>query len=189
MISEKLHERIRTSVKWLQRYTDRIWYPPLIGFLAALDNLIVIIPNDGILISSSMLVPRRWLTLALFVAIGSTIGALVLAGLVEHQGLPWILDMYPGITESRTWTMSMEFFERYGMLLVFAVAVTPFMQQPAVIFASLAKTPLLELAAVIFIGRFIKFLIMAYVGSHAPRLVKKLWGVKEELRDVGIKVQ
>lgn len=185
-MNERLHQKIRTFVQVLQRYTDRFWYPPLIGFLAALDNLVIVIPNDGILISSSMLTPRRWFILALSVAVGSTVGALVLAALVEFQGLPWILDLYPGISETRTWALSMGFFDRYGLFLVFAVAITPFMQQPAVILASLAKTPLIELAAVIFVGRFIKFLIMAYLGSHAPGLLAKMWGLKGELNDTGI---
>jgi membrane protein YqaA with SNARE-associated domain len=188
VISEKLHAKIRSYVQFLQRYVDRIWYPPLVGILAALDNFVVVIPNDGILISSSMLVPKRWFALATCIAVGSTVGALGLAALVEYEGLPWILQMYPGIDQTQTWTLSMEFFEKYGMLLVFAVAITPFMQQPAVIFAALANTPLLQLAAVIFVGRFIKFLIMAYVGSHTPKLLKKMWGLKDELRDAGVKI-
>lgn len=186
MISKKLHERIQRYVQFLQRYADRIWYPPLIGFLALIDNLIVIIPNDGILISSSMLVPKRWFVLAISVTIGSTLGALVLADLVEHQGLPWILNLYPGVEATKMWTLSLQFFETYGLYLVFAVAITPFMQQPAVILASLAHTPLHEIGAVIFLGRLIKFLVMAYLGSHTPRLLKKLWGLKGELKDVGV---
>ena len=85
--------------------------------------------------------------------------------------------------------MSVEFFEKYGLLLVFFVAVTPLIQQPAVILASLANTPLVELAVVVFTGRFIKFLIMAYVGSHAPQMLSKLWGLKDELRDAGVKIK
>lgn len=186
VISEKLHKRIRAYVELLQRYTDRFWYAPLIGLLAALDNFIIVVPTDGILISSTMLVPRRWFILAANVAIGSTLGALVLAALVEFQGLPWILDLYPGINETSTWALSLEFFEKYGLFLVFAVASTPLMQQPTVILASLANTPLIKLAAVVFAGRFIKFLIMAYLGSHAPRLLKKMWGIRGELKDAGV---
>lgn len=189
MISEKWHAKIRGYVRTLENYTDRFWYPPLIGLLAALDNLIIVIPNDGILISSSMIVPRRWFVFALSVAIGSTLGALVLVALVEQQGLPWILDLYPGISKTKTWIWSMKFFEQYGLLLVFAVAITPFMQQPAVILASLANTPWMQLAAVIFVGRFIKFLVMAYLGSHAPRLLGKLWGLSGELKDAGVKIK
>ncbi|MFZ4404004.1 MAG: YqaA family protein [Pseudobdellovibrionaceae bacterium] len=189
MTSEKVHEKIQKYVSFLQRYTDRIWYPPFIGFLAALDNFVIVIPNDGILISSAMLTPKRWFILALSIAVGSTLGALALAVVVEQQGLPWILDAYPGVTDTKAWTLSLEFFEKYGLFLVFAVAITPFTQQPAVILASLANTPLAQLAAVIFIGRFIKFLIMSYIGSHAPRLLSKMWGLKGELKDVGVKLK
>ncbi len=189
MISEKLHRRISTSVALLQRYVGRFWYPPLVGFLAAIDNLVVVVPTDGILISSSMLTPKRWFLLALSVALGSTVGALALAALVEFQGLPWILDLYPGIDGSQTWLWMEKFFSQYGLLLVFAVAATPFVQQPTVILASLAGTPLPKLALVIFTGRFIKFLIMAYIGSHAPRLLGRMWGLKGELKDVGVNVK
>lgn len=182
MISQKLHKIISGYVKSLQRFADRFWFPPFIGFLAALDNFLIVIPNDGILISSSMLTPKRWFFLAICVAVGSTVGAIALAYLVETQGLPWILEIYPEINETKTWILALEFFEKYGLFLVFAVAVTPLVQQPSVILASLAGTPFLELAAVIFIGRFIKFLIMAYVGSHVPRLLTKMWGIKSELK-------
>ncbi|WP_413289181.1 YqaA family protein [Bdellovibrio sp. HCB337] len=188
-IAQRFHEKTRAHVKTLQGFVDRYWYPPFIGFLAALDNLIVVIPNDGILISSTMLIPKRWLILALSVAVGSTFGAIALSLIVEHQGLPLILKIYPGIADTSSWNLTLEFFEKYGLLLVFVVAVTPFVQQPAVILASLAKTPLFELAVVIFIGRLIKFLIMAYIASHAPRLLKKMWGIKDELNDTGVKLE
>lgn len=188
MISHNLSRKINTYVKKLQHYTDRSWYPLLAGFLAALDNFIVVVPNDGILISSSMLVPKRWFNLALCMSIGSTLGAVGLALLVRQHGLPWILDIYPGIDETKTWLLTLDFFNKYGLYLVFAVAATPVMQHPSVILASLASTPIIHIAAVIFIGRFIKSLIMAYVGSHTPKLLKKMWGVRGELKDVGIEI-
>lgn len=188
-LAEKFHIRIRKYIKILQKYADRIWYPPLIGMLAALDNIVIIIPNDGILISSSMLTPRRWFTLALSVAVGSTFGAIILATFVETQGLEWILEMYPRINETKSWIWTENFFERYGLLLVFIVAITPLMQQPAIILASLAETPLFLLATIIFPGRFIKFLVMAYVGSHAPRFLNKMWVLKGELNEVGINIK
>ncbi|NJL24246.1 MAG: hypothetical protein HC902_03065 [Calothrix sp. SM1_5_4] len=173
----------------LQRFVDRVWYPPFIGLLAALDNFVVVIPNDGILISSSMLTPKRWFVLALSVSVGSTLGALGLAVLLEYFGLPWILEFYPALDESSAWVWTADFFHEYGLLVVFLVAASPVVQQPAVILASLANTPLLELTAVIFVGRLLKFMIMAYVGSHAPGLLKKMWGLKGELRDAGIEVK
>ncbi len=183
-LQAQFHEKIKRSVQVLQRYVNRIWYGPLIGLLAALDNLIVVIPNDGILISSTMLVPKRWISFAFCVAVGSTVGALVLGGLIEVYGLNLVHQYFPGIDQTQSWTWTVQFFERYGLFLVFLVGVTPFVQQPAVILAALANTPLYQLGLAVFFGRLIKFLIMAYVASHAPRLLGRLWGVQRELKDV-----
>ena len=173
----------------MERFTDRFWYAPLIALLAALDNFIVIVPTDGILISSIMLTPKRWLLFSLSIAFGSTLGAWGLSALVELKGLPWILEVYSGLDETKTWIWTKEFFESYGLYLVFFVAVTPLMQQPAVILASLANTPLLQLILVVLAGRTVKYLIMGWVASHAPRLLKKMWGVKGELEEVGVKLK
>lgn len=188
MAFQKLHERIGLHVRRLQKFVDRVWYPPFIGLLAALDNLVIIIPNDGILISSSMLIPKRWFVLAASVAVGSTLGALVLAMAVDIHGLSLIQRFFPDLTETATWNMTLAFFEKYGLLLVFAVAVTPLAQQPAVILAGLSDTSISTLAVVILSGRLLKYIIMAYIASHTPRLLKKLWGVKGELEEVGVKV-
>lgn len=186
--SREWQSKLRSWVRFLQNFTDRFWYAPLLGLLAALDNFVLVIPNDGLLISSALLLPKRWFSLALYVGIGSALGASVLAGLVKYQGLPWILDLYPGVDQTAAWAFTMKFFDQYGLWLLFAVAVTPFVQQPAVILAALAGTHLWILAAVVFIGRFIKFLIMSYVAAHTPALLKKMWGLKGELQNVGVDV-
>lgn len=188
-ISEKLHTKIQTYVQKLEQFADRAWYPPFIGLLSALDNLIVIIPNDGILVASSMLVPKRWAMFALCISIGSTLGAVALSFVVEHQGLPWVLEFFPGLDKSQMWIWTEQFFDKYGLFVVFAVGASPLMQQPVIILSALANTPLPELAAVIFAGRFLKFNLMAYLSSHSPRLLKKMWGMKGELKDAGIKIE
>lgn len=188
MIAPKLHTKIKKYVTKLEKFADRPWYPPFIGFLAALDNLIIIIPNDGILVASSMLVPRRWPVLALCVAIGSTLGAMLLSTLVQFQGLPWILNFYPGINETGMWQWTESFFNQYGLLLIFGVGASPLIQHPAIILAGLANTSLLPLAGAFFAGRLLKFTIMAYLGSHSPKYLKKMWGMKDELEDSGVKI-
>lgn len=189
MIFQKAHEIIRKLVKLIQRFADRFWYPPFIGLLAALDNFLIVIPNEGILISSSMVVPKRWFIFALSVAIGSSMGAFLLVGLVELQGLPWILEIFPGINETQMWATTYKFFESYGLLLVFVLGITPLSQQPALILASLANTSFTKLALAIFFGRFIKFIIMSYIATHAPRMLLKLWGVQNELKDAGVELK
>jgi membrane protein YqaA with SNARE-associated domain len=188
MGSDKQHKYLRIQIKKLQRHTGKKWFAPLLGFLAALDNIVIVIPTDGLLISSSMLIPKKWLTFALSVTIGSMLGALLLASIVEFQGLPWIVEHYPNLLQTKSWIWSQEFFENYGLLFVFVVGLSPLMQQPAVILAALVNTPLYKLALVVFFGRLVKFLLVSYIASHSPKYLKKIWGMKGELDEVDIKL-
>lgn len=188
MILKKLHAKISVYVKWLEQFADRPWYPLLLSVLAALDSMIVVIPNDGILVASSMLQPRRWAVFASFVSLGSTIGALILAAIVQHQGLPWILEMYPWLETTEAWTWSVKFFDQYGLYLVFAVSALPISQQPVIILAGIANTPFFMLGSVLLVGRIIKFLAMAFIASHSPKLLNKIWGLKDDLQDAGVHI-
>ncbi len=125
MIFKKLHELIGSYINLVERYAARFWFPPLLGLLALLDNLIIVIPNEGILISSSMVVPKRWLIFAISVAIGSTLGALLIVGIVKLEGLPLILKFFPAIHETHLWSLTLKFFVQYGLILIFVIGLTP----------------------------------------------------------------
>jgi len=185
---KRIHVHIRRTVRKFQKFIDRVWFAPLLALLAALDSLIIVIPTDGLLISSTMLKKSRWWFFAFFVAIGSTLGALVLVALSDYLGLEKILEFYPGLDQSQVWQTTMEFFKKYGIIVAFVVGLTPFSQQPALIIAGLIHNSFMGLAIAIFISRVIKYLIMAYIASHAPRLLSKMWGLKDELADSGIKL-
>lgn len=185
----KLHQKVQRYVTWLEQFADRPWYPFLISFLSVLDNFLIVIPNDGILVASSMLIPKRWFLFAVFVTIGSTLGSVLFTYLVGMQGLPWIMEYYPGITGTTFWMWTEKFFVDYNMLIVFVVAILPITQHPALILAGLANTPLLTLMGIIFLGRFLKFTFMAYLGSHSPKMLKKIWGMKDELKDAGMNIE
>lgn len=185
---KKLHLIIIRYVQWLEQFADRPWYPLLISVLSVLDNFLIVIPNDGILVASSMLVPKRWFVFALFVSIGSTLGSVLFSLVVEVQGLPWIIEYFPGINQTEFWIWTEKFFNEHGVVIVFVVALLPITQHPALILAGLSHTPLITLIVVIFLGRFLKFQLMAYLGSHSPKLLKRIWGMKDELKDVGMKI-
>lgn len=182
------HELIQKYVQQLEKFADRFWYAPLIALLGALDNFLIVIPNDGILVASCMLIPKRWALFGFSVAVGSTLGAVALSYVAESQGLPWVHEYFPAIETTTVWKWTENFFAQYGLIVVFAVSASPLMQQPVIILSALSHNSLPELAAVLFAGRFIKFMLMAYVGSHSPRLLKKIWGMKDELKDAGVKI-
>ncbi|MBL7666273.1 MAG: hypothetical protein JNM93_14145 [Bacteriovoracaceae bacterium] len=185
---EQFKQKMTVFFQNMSRFAQRAWYQPLVGLLAGLDNFIVIVPTDGLVISSGMLTPKRWPYLAFWTAFGSSAGVAVLAYLVQLKGLPWILDLFPGIDQTKTWTYTAEYFKIYGLYVVFFIAATPMLQQPAVIIAVLVNTPLYKLIPVLFCGRLIKYIIMSYIAAKAPHYLSKMWGLKSDMKAAGLKV-
>lgn len=183
---DKLKRLITHAVRLLQYYIDRVWYLPLLSVLAILDIFLVVIPTDGLTISSSMLKPAKWFYFGLFSAIGSTIGALMLCYIVQLYGIQFVESLFPHIQGTNAWIQTQKFFDDYGLWLLFAIAASPFSQQPALILAVLAQVSLFQIILITLLGRLLKFLLFAYIGSHAPHLLKKIWGMKDELQEVGI---
>ncbi len=163
---------------------DRPWYPFLIGFLAFIDNFTLIVPTDGMLVSSVLLRPLRWKRFAVAVATGSSLGAILMAAVAQHQGLELIQAHYPQWLTTDIWKWSAHFLTEYGLIVVFLVGLTPFTQQPTVILAALSGSPLLAISAALFLGRLIKYIFMGYVASHAPHLLRRLWGLQSEIKPI-----
>lgn len=179
-----LEYRMQRLIRRLQRYGRRWWYSPLIAILAFIDHFAIVIPTDGLLVSAVLLNPRRWISTCLIVTAGSSLGALTLAALIEWHGLPLLLKITPGIDQTSVWAWTDWFMDEYGLLAVFGVALSPFMQHPAVALAALAEVPLLKILGVVFLGRIIKYGVVCWVASHTPHLLRRFWGMRDEIQEV-----
>lgn len=184
-----MNDWIRRQVLRMEAYADRPWYPFLIGLLAGLDNLVIVVPTDGILISSILLQPKRWIRMALAITVGSSLGALILAWLVQHHGLPLIETYYPSLLQTKSWVWTEYLFDNYGLLVLFAVAATPVMQHPAIVLTALSGENLVSLFIVVLVGRLLKYAILGFISAKMPAMLGRLWGVRKELEEVGIEAK
>jgi membrane protein YqaA with SNARE-associated domain len=182
-----MNEQFKKIIKKFELYADRWWYAPVLALLAILDNIVFIIPCDGIAMASTLLQPKRWPLFSIFVAVGSTIGALILCLVVQQQGLPWVLATFDGIDKTFAWIWTDKFFNHYGLIILFLICTSPIMHQPVIILATLAQTPLMTLMIIIFAGKLIKYFILCSIAAHSPKYLKKIWGVQDELKDAGLK--
>jgi membrane protein YqaA with SNARE-associated domain len=101
--------------------------------------------------------------------------------------MPLLLSISPGIEQNSAWTWTQNLMEHWGTWAVFLIALSPLMQHPAVALAALAGMTLSKLFLVVFAGRIIKYLFLAYLATHAPGMLGKLWGLQYELEEVGVK--
>ena len=164
---------LKQQTDHLKKFSGQTWYPLLIGLLSFLDVFLIIVPSDSILLSSTLLNPKRWLTFAIYMTIGSTLGLLILVLILEYNGIESILNYYPALKNSTSWLWTQKFFGAYGLILVFVIAATPLAQQPSVILAVLAGISTLPLITVIFLGRLLKFVLISYVAVKAPKYIEK----------------
>src|SRR3989338_6423574 len=103
--------------KWfliLQRHAKSWWYTPALGLLAFADLFLIVIPTDGLLISSVMLSPRRWIFSAVVVSLGSSLGAVALAHVLQAHGLPFLLQISPGIDQGSAWQWASHLMDQWG---------------------------------------------------------------------------
>jgi membrane protein YqaA with SNARE-associated domain len=182
-----MQKTVRRWIRFVEGYANRWWYSPLIAVLAAADSFVVIVPTDGLLVSAAMLAPRRWISTALFVSVGSSLGALGLALVLERHGLPWLLYFQPDIQQTSAWIYTDRLMDAWGSWAIFAVSLTPIMQQPAVALAALAGRPMGEIFFAALAGRAVKYGLLAWVSTHAPGVLGKLWGFKGDLEEAGVK--
>jgi membrane protein YqaA with SNARE-associated domain len=182
----KFKKICRQQLHGLYRLVSRPWYPFLLGLLAAADIFLVFLPTDGMLVASIMLERRKWLVQSVFLAIGSTIGALGLAWLTRAQGLPWILRMFPGLENTETWHTAIEYFNDYGSWLVMANAATIFAQQPTIILAGISAMNFGVFTMAFLAGRTLKYFGIGFLGSYAPSVLTRLFGLRGELEDADI---
>lgn len=139
----------------IKKYAKAPWYVFLIAFLLAADHFILILPAD--LLAVSAMVGKRkgvWWRAAVL-ALGSSLGILLIAILVHSQ----VHFSFQNVEWIET------FFKNYGLWAILLLGAMPVPQQPQVILAALAEIPSFEIFIMCLIGRLIKFEFYGWI-SH-----------------------
>ena len=168
----------------LEKFSNRRWYNPVIGFLAGIDHFILVVPTDGLVVTSALLQPRRWLSLTTLASAGSTLGAFAMGALVRAYGEPFVRVLVGDASRLSTWRQAADWVHAYGSPALIAMAILPFPLQPAIIICVLAGLPLETLALWIFLGRLVKYGLLAWGSTHGARWVGKWKKARIESRGI-----
>lgn len=184
---ERKPPRLYTLLERLKKFADRAWYAPLVGALAGADQFIVVVPIEWLMIPSVLLKPHRWLRTALWVTTGCALGALALASVADLYGMSLIARWAPNVVHSGNWVRSMAFINDKGAWALLLISAGPLPQQPAVALAGLSHMSLFKVFAAVWTGRAVKYCTVAYIASHAPKLLNKLFPrskpIQKEIQD------
>ena len=168
-------DRIWKALNILNRIQDRAFYHPVLALVAGLDLFLLLVPTDWLIVSSVLSKPAGWWKTSLWVALGSALGAFCLGYLVLHHR-DWVLaHLHLESSHSKLW-QRLDFehlVEIHGLwaLAVLGFSILPL--QPGVAVAAVGGMDPFRIFIAIFIGRVCKYLIVAWIASHAPKLLVK----------------
>jgi membrane protein YqaA with SNARE-associated domain len=163
----------------LRRYIAGPLYFPLVGCVAALDNLVLIFPVDGILVASVMAFPKRWISALFWLTLGSVMGGAAVAYVFQEYG-PLLLDwLHPGMRENSYWILVDGWVDRHGIWALLVVTALPVVQLPVIAITAFTGMPIHQIAICMLIGRTAKYGIFSWLASHAPALLLRIRSVRK----------
>lgn len=161
--------------KRLPDSVDKPWFPLGMALAAFSDYFIFIIPLDAIVAASFIASRKRWFRINVWTTLGSTLGAMVFAFFIQKYGIDFIHEWAPNLLNAPLAVKISVWIQEYGFWALLAIATIPINQHPTVAIAALANFSLSTLFLTLFLGRFIKYCIYAWLSLHARNGLKKFF--------------
>jgi membrane protein YqaA with SNARE-associated domain len=144
----------------LSRMTDSPAFP-MMGFVLAFAATLVAVAFVPVLCALVSLKRQHWLRIAAYCAVGSALGATLIAWLVAQYGTQAIAEFLPGIGRSPIWESGLRWVNQYGLIALGVVAALPSSQTPVLIVCALLGIPLPGVFASVLLGKMIKYSVCA----------------------------
>lgn len=182
MTQSRLHIRI---LRLLRNAAQGHGFLAVCLTLSLCGTLSAAYPVTAIVVPAALLVPRRWLPMAIAAALGSAIGATLLVAAFHHLGWNLLYEYFPDLATNESWHRTMSWVSSYGTLALFMIAATPLPQTPALIFFGITSHDFADVLFAMLAGKLIKYGLFAWVAAKFPdRFAGRLgaiFGVKEDV--------
>jgi len=166
----------RSNIKWYDRlalFAGRWWYPWVVAALSGINTFTIFLsgPLAVLFLSGVLANPRRRFVAAVLNAVGTTMGMGVLLYLVELHGKAWLTSALDERFNLHEWERTRYLMQTYGVLGAIVVASMPVVLHTVVALGVLAGMSPLTMLGAIFVGRTVKYSIMAELAVSAPRFL------------------
>ena len=165
MIVSLLEARIR---RWLRQATAAPTYPLLVGLVAFGATVSMSVPFGSILVVAVLLRRDKWLRIAILSSVGSALGGLVLYVVFHHLGWNSLVARYPDIVRSEAWAHATHWLSSYGIAALSLIAALPLPQTPALMFAGIARLPVIWVLLALLLGKIVKYTVYAWAVARFP---------------------
>ena len=141
----------------------------LMWLFAVLESIIIPIPVDPLLVATVLARPAKLVRLTVGCTLASVIGGGIGWGLgaIMGVGIEELLALLPhAIAAPEKFTAVQEGFVEFGLILVFIGAFTPLPYKVIAVSAGIAGFALIPFLVISFIGRGLRFAIIAGIAKH-----------------------
>ena len=163
-------------------FASRSWFPWVAALGTALNlfTLVFTAATVVLFLAAVLARPKNWAYAAVANSLGATLGSAALLALVGSQGEGLIETNFPSVVASPAWSKMMFFMSKYGIVGMIGVSALPLILHPIIAFGLVTGMSSLQILLIIFIGRTIKYLVMAKVATSAPAALR-FFGIKSSL--------
>jgi membrane protein YqaA with SNARE-associated domain len=155
-------------------YSAHRWYGPYAGGVISLDYFIIVLPSTTLVIASSLLQPKKWLSNGLWLALGSTLGGLIISGLLQTFTAPLLNSILSGVASSDEWNKLLVFIQNYGVYGLFLMACIPTPIRTVTIVTAVSGVALPMITAAILAGRLVSYVGLSFITSRFPHWLLKV---------------
>lgn len=141
---------------------------PASGVLSFLGTVTVAYPVTGVVIPAALLRPFQWQLITLVCALGSGLGATLLAEAAHLWGLAQLEAWFLLTPDASGWQEALDWVGHYGIFSLFLVAASPLPQTPALLLLGVAGHSIPGMFAALFLGKVIKYGAVAWFSSRFP---------------------
>lgn len=165
MITYVIEHRVRA---FLQRNTGRPEYAALVGCAAFAATVSMSIPFASLLVLAVLLRSDRWARIAFFSSVGSALGGVLLYLAFRHLGWEQFEEAYPQLIAAPAWRESVQWMGEYGARALLVISALPLPSTPAIAVAALGRLNALEVFVALWLGKWLKYCVYAWVVSRFP---------------------
>lgn len=140
---------------------------PLVAMACAFAATLLAVAFVPVLCALVALNRRQWGRMAICCAIGSALGATLMAWMVAEFGTQAVSSLLPGIARSSEWSAGLRWVEQYGYIALIAVAGLPASQTPVLIVCALLGMPSSEVFFSVLLGKLAKYAVCAAATARA----------------------
>jgi membrane protein YqaA with SNARE-associated domain len=156
------------SSKLLQAVRNSRWFLPVLFLLAVASTLSMLVPFTSILVIAVLAQPSRWRSAFCWGSAGSALGGSIITLAFHQLGWNQIYERFPEFASSQAWQDILLWTATYGLRALAAIAALPLPQTPALIFCSISQQPLWGVFVALFVGKFVKYGVVAATVSVFP---------------------